>query len=245
MSIAATDLKLYCTANMPEDDTSTSGGALDTTIRPVFTQLTSNAQIALVSDGADTRNVTITGRSATGAVVQEVKALNGTNEVVTTATFERILKVIAASADGSRTVTVKQGAGGSTITTIPPNEVGFRITFYYSASEASPTARHEKVGWKNTHGSLDALQAFCQLSADPSAKITKAICVAKDDSTSIANRKATPAGVTFVDDGVDQAVPGGNLEFGSYICEWIKQSLGAGDAAAKSTYTLQFACKST
>ena len=57
MSIAASDLILYDSANTPTDDTSTSGGAIDATSRPVMTQFTSGAKLSLTSDGVRHRPV--------------------------------------------------------------------------------------------------------------------------------------------------------------------------------------------
>jgi hypothetical protein len=241
MSVGANDLILYCSQNMPEDDTSPSGGAIDTTVRPEFTQLTTNSVIALVSDGADTRNVTITGRLPSGVIDSETLQLNGTTEVVGTKTFERVLKVLAATTDANRTVTVRQGPGGTAIGYIYPNEKGFRITFYRSQSESSTVSRYEKLFWKNVHVSLALLDAVNRLSADPSGKIMVGLAPSKNDSGSVTNRKTVPSGVTFVDDNVDQNVPEGYLNAGEAIGVWVKQTLAANDPAAKSTYTLRIA----
>lgn len=81
MSITAAELIAYASASLPTDDTSTTGGAIDATRRPVFTDISSAEKLDLASSAADTRNVTIVGRDSTGAVVQETIALNGTTPV--------------------------------------------------------------------------------------------------------------------------------------------------------------------
>src|SRR5690242_7307412 len=154
MSIAASDLLLYSVASIPTDDASTTGGAIDATRRPTFTQMSGNAKLCAVSDGADTRNVTFIFRNAAGSIVTETIALNGTTEILTTATAERIESIIIASSSGTRTVTIKQGSGGSTLGTIPVNEVGFHMMFQKAASAAGATNRYEKMFWKNAHASL-------------------------------------------------------------------------------------------
>jgi hypothetical protein len=113
MPITSSELILYNSANMPTDDTSTSGGAIDAQRRPVFTQMTANAQIALVSSGADTRQVTVMGRKPDGTLVTENVTLNGTTEVLTTNTYERLLRATASATHASNTITLKQGSGGS------------------------------------------------------------------------------------------------------------------------------------
>ena len=246
MPITASDLVLYASANMPTDDTSTSGGAVDTTIRPVFNQLTANAQIAVSSDGADTRQITIEGRKPDGVYVSETLTLNGTNEVLTTNFYERLLRATLSSTSSDRTVTLKQGSGGSTLATIPPNEKGITALFINSRSDPSAQeVRYEKVFWRNNHSSLTLTSAKITLTADPAGKIKIGVATSKNDSDSVANRKTAPSGITFVDDNVEVDVPGTTLESGSSIGVWVQQTLAAGDLPLKSTFTLRLAGAST
>ncbi len=239
MPIANTDLIEHAAASMPEDDVSTSGGAIDTAARPDLTHLTANAVIAAISDGADVRTLTITGRLASGAIDTEAIVLTGAVEVVGAKTFERILKAVLSATDGARTVTVKQGAAGATRATIGPNETTRRLLFYDSASEAGATTRYEKTFLKNNHGTLTLNAAAVQLTADPAAKIKIGVAAAKGDTVSVANRKTAPGGITFVDDGVSQNVPTGVLAAGEAIGVWKELALGASDAPNKTTYTTQ------
>ncbi len=238
MSIVAADLICFAPASIPTDDTGNSGGNIDLTKRPIFTQFAANAVLALVSDGADTRLVDVVGRNAAGASVSETMTLNGAVEVLSVNTYERILSVTAQTTSGTRVVTAKQGSGGTTIGTIPVNEKGFYTLFQNAASEAGATARYELVYWKNTHGTLTLNSASMKLTADPAAKMKIACAASKGNVTAITNRKTVPAG-TFVDDNVAQAVPTGLLAAAEYIGVWIEMSLGAGAAATKSTYTTE------
>lgn len=240
MPIAATDLLLQGAASRPEDDVSTSGGARAAVNKPEFTQLTANSVIAVVSDGADTRTVTIFGRNAAGAVVNEALVLNGTTEVVGTTTFERITK-ITTTTDATRTVTVRQGAGGATRATLGPNITSVSMLFQNSASEAGATTRYEKVFWLNNHGSLTLNAAKVQMTADPAAKLTTGVAAAKDDTVSVANRKTAPGGITFVDDNVQQNVPGTTLEAAAAVGIWMKQDLLASDSPVRNSFTLELA----
>jgi len=237
--IVAADLIAYIAANNPTDDTTTGGGAIDTLGRPTFTQLTANSVIAVVSDGADTRVVTIEGRNAAGTVVTEALTLNGAVEVVGTTTFERILKVTMAVADVARTVTVRQGAGGATRATITPNERFRHSHLQRSASQAGIVIRYDKLHWKNTHATLGLQSAQVRLSADPDARIRQGIHTSKGDTATIANRVTAPGGITFVDDNIDQAVPSSPLAAGENIGVWYEQNLPANDPAHRTTYTSQ------
>ncbi|MGH9886144.1 MAG: hypothetical protein ACREBE_11480 [bacterium] len=244
MPIATTDLVFFSVASVPVDDTSTSGGAIDTASRVALTQFGANAVLALVSDGADARNVTIIGRLASGVVDTEVVALNATTEVLSTKTWERIHSIVLASSSGTRTVTAKQGSGGSTVATIVPNETTRHIQFQRSTSEASQAKRYEAQFGKNIHGSLSLLNAQMKLTADPQSKIQIGVAAAVNGSTSVTNRKTSP-GVTLVDDNIAQNVPGTNLAAGDAIKVWIEQTLGANDAAQKSTFTLELSGSTT
>ena len=131
MSIVNTELLLYWALNRPENDVDTVGGAIDLDWRPTFTQMSTNDTIEAVSDNAgDTMNLTVVGRSATGAIVTQTKALNGTTFIAmdTLGTIERTLKAYVAS-DPAGTVTVRRATGDVTIGTIAPAERGFEIMF--------------------------------------------------------------------------------------------------------------------
>ena len=237
MPIVATDLVKYGAASRPSDDVSTTGGAIDTLDRPDITQLTANAQIAVISDGADTRTVTVQGRNAAGAVISDVITLNGAVEALGTLTFERILTITLSTTSASRTVTVRQGAGGATRATIGLNELTRTSLFRQSASETGVTLRYEKTFWKNNHGSLTLNSAQVRLTADPDARIRLGLATSINDTATVTNRKTAPAGVSFVDDNVYQSVPGGVLTAGDRIGVWWELNLPANDIAHRTSAT--------
>ncbi len=240
MSITSAELIAYAAASKPLDDTSLTGGAIDPLVRPTFTQFTGNAVVAMVSSGADSRPITVTGRLVTGVLTQENVQTNGTNEVLSVNTYERVLSVIATAVSGT-TVSVKQGSGGTVRGTIPATEKGFTALFINSASDPSiGVDRVEKIFLKNTNASLTLTSSIVTLTADPQSRITIGLSTTIDDTGTIANRLATPGGVSFVDDNVDQNVPSSqNLAAASAIGVWVKQGLLAADAAFKSTFTVR------
>ena len=237
MSILTTELIAYASASHPSDDVSTTGGAIDTNIRAEFTQFSAPAKLALISDGADTRSVDVVGRVASGVLTSETVVLTGAVEVLSVATFERILSVVAQTTSASRTVLAKQGSGGSTIGTINLNEKGFTAFFISSFSTTGTQTRFEKIFLKNTNATLTLTSSIVTLTADPQARIRIGVAASVDDTATVANR-LTSSGVTFVDDNVDQNVPGGgNLAAASRIGVWVEQALQASDAAFKTTFT--------
>lgn len=84
--------------------------------------MTANAQIALVSSGADTRVVTLKGLDANGNPITENVTLNGTTEVLSASTFSKLYLAYVNSLNTSNTITIKQGSGGATLGTIGPNK---------------------------------------------------------------------------------------------------------------------------
>lgn len=241
MPVAIADLKFYQAANMPEDDVSVVGGAINTAGEVEFTPLAANDSIEALSDNAaDTMNLTVTGRDASGAIVSETVALNGTTVVpfTTLGVIERILKIVlGASAAGN--VTVRRAAAGPTIKVLAPGITSTRREFYDSASDVSATTRYEKFFAKNTNGTSTLNNAAIKLTADPSAVIMIGVAPAINDVATSTNRLTAPAGVTFVDDNVSQAVPGAALAAGDAIGIWAEMALNAGAAALKSSFTTE------
>lgn len=246
MSVVASDLQLWSAASIAEDDTSTTGGAISTVSRPELTQFTATAALVVVSDGTDTRTGTAVFRLADGTKVTQAFTLNGTTEVVVAGgNAERVERVTLGSTSGTRTVSIKQGAGGTVRGTILPNETERRILFIDATSEAAGTSRFEKLFFKNANGVNALLNAVLKLTADPAGKIKQGITASKGDSSSIANRKTTPAGVTFVDDNVGQNVPGTNLGVAENIGFWVELDLTANDAPLKTTATFEMSGSTT
>lgn len=248
MSIAGTDLKCFQSASVPEDDASTTGGAINTAgiIDDMILAASDTLSVksSSASDGAGT-TCTITGRNAAGAIVSLAHALNGTSAVAFATTFERIEKVVLTGTTTVGVVSVFRSDGTTLVVALPIATTSCRRLFYDSASAAGALTRYEKIFLKNTHGTLSLLGATVTLTADPSAKIKMGIATSVDDTATIANRLAIPSGPTFVDDNVAQAVPGGALAAGSAIGVWIEQDLLSSDAAYKSTFTCQLAGNST
>jgi hypothetical protein len=246
MPIATTDLVQFASANMPDIDTGSSGGAIDTLRRADFTQIAANDTIqALSSSAGDTMNLTVEGRNAAGQVVSETKALTGTTAITfsTLATVERVLKADLASAPAG-TVTVRRTTGAVLIRTIPVAERGFMGLFRKASSDpVSIKNYYTKVFWKNIHGSLSLLGATVKQSADPDSRVTHLLAATVGDSATSTNRVTAPAAVDTQDpdtfDDTDKAVPGTDLAAGAAIGVWLRLQLPAADAPHRTTYDSQ------
>lgn len=78
-----------------------------------MTAFTATALVGLISDGTDTRVATIIGESGAGARQTEDVTLTSAVEVLSVNTYAKVYSVSLASLSASRTVTVRQGAGGT------------------------------------------------------------------------------------------------------------------------------------
>lgn len=242
MPIVAADLILYSSVNTPEDDTATSGGAIDALRRLDFTQIAADDDVEVLSDSASdtTQNVEVDARNLAGAIVTEsVGPLTGTTAIIfsTIGVVERILKCeMDATAVGN--VTLRRSVAGATVRVIPIGERGFEIFFYDSASESGSTIRYQKCFYLNNHGTLTLNNAQIQITADPEAIMDFALGTAKDDTETTTNRKTAPAAVSSFDD-TQKSVPGTTLEAASRIAVWIRMQLIADDTPKRNTFTLE------
>jgi hypothetical protein len=250
MPIVASDLVAYAGLSMPEDESSTVGGAVDVDNRVVFTDIAATDDVEAVSSSAgDTMNLTVTGRSAGGATVSQTKALTGVTFITfdTLAAVERVQKALLAS-DAAGAVTVRRATGDTTIGVIPAGERGFTRLFINAFSDVGAKDYYMKFFWKNTHATLALLNAVVQQSADPTGKITHLIAAAVNDTATSANRLTAPSAANTLDpdtfDDTDKNVPGTDLAAASRIGVWLKLALGAAEAPIKSTYTSQIAGQS-
>ncbi len=239
MAIAASDLKLYASADTPEDDATQAGGAIDEARRLDFTQIAANDDLEVLSGSAgDTsQTATLTGRNTAGAIVSEGVTLTGTTAAIfsTIGVVERVIK-FELSATAAGIVTVRRSVAGATVRTVPIGERGFEILFYDSASESGSTIRYQKGFYLNDHATLTLNVAKVQLTADPDSIMDFALGSAKDDSETTTNRKTAPAAVSSFDD-TQKNVPATTLEAQSRIAVWFRMQLPADDSPHRTTAT--------
>jgi hypothetical protein len=94
MSVLESDVEFYGSANMPNGDGVTTGGALNTAILIFFSDISPTGTVDYVSSSASDTATTIEtyGRDATGVIQTETKTLGGTTKVTGSQSFERLLQ---------------------------------------------------------------------------------------------------------------------------------------------------------
>ena len=104
MSVLPSDIVVYGSANMPEADGTTIGGAVDFTRRVAFYDVTPAGSVDVISSssGDTATKISYSGRDPTGAIQSQTLTLNGQSWVTGSQSLERLLyaALSGASANG-------------------------------------------------------------------------------------------------------------------------------------------------
>ncbi len=253
MSISAANLISYNAANVPQNDTSTAGGAVDgkSPLAGWVADTTGAQSTEVLSNSAldTTPQVTVKARNGNdGQLKSQTAVLNGTTAVAL-ATLGGVQIILSVSIDiitDGTTVTIRLLSGGATLHTLASGiTAGTRWSrlFPNAASDAGVTlVRYDKSFWFNSDA-LTTLGPNYRLSADPAALIFQGIHTSKNDSITIANRLTVPGGITFVDDNIDQV--GSDLLNGDSQGVWWQQTVTAGAGPLSTTANRQFTSQIT
>jgi len=241
MSVVNTDLVIYTASDMPENNTSIVGGNINSGIRASFDDPSSSSPIIIYSSsGTDTsQNLTLTGRGGGGTVISESLALNGTSNITSTYTYNRILTAsLDAIAVGDITVS---GSTVNKITDIPVGESGFRRPFYdATASVDTSKTYYEKVFIKNNNTTTELTDAqVIESNNGLAAKISFGLEDTKKSNQTIANREAVPTGITGGFGAGPSGIMNNLLSTGDYQGVWLKLSVDANEASINSFYEVQ------
>lgn len=111
MPLTLTDLKLYGSASMPDDNTPTNiGGAIATSKKVSFTDFAGLAQLVSSSSGDVAQSVTISYRNPSGALLTEARTFSGTTPALYTASIDRLLKGVKSGSIGGAAAVEAQTA---------------------------------------------------------------------------------------------------------------------------------------
>jgi len=242
MTIAQSDLVFCAAASSPYDDDSTSGGAIDESSRIMESILSSRETLEVVSDGADTRNVTIVGRNYGGEKVIDVIELNGTTVVVGNVEFYTVLEILLSATSATRTVSVRQNSDNTVLQTIGPNLDKYTSLFKCAfPSESQSLVRYEKIFALNNHATDTLLDAVLRMYADLSGNFEYGLAAAQDDSVSVTDRLTAPSSITFYSStSVYTDIPGTDIAAGSAIGIWVKQTLAAKERPSIANSKVRF-----
>lgn len=247
MPVADANIIVFGSSVMPTTDVTTQiGGAIDLAKRLVFTDIDPTGLVEQVSDGADTRNHTIDFLTAAGVLTAETKALNGAVAVDFVGSMSAILRMLLASPDAARTVTLRKDGAGATLATFPPDCVDIRRPFFNAIANAAGGATkyyYEKVFFKNLEATLSLTGALVSKPADPEGVIDfalESILNGTTDNGAGNNRLVAPAGFSF-DSITKNVANSGVLTAGATQGVWLRLKLDGGKNPADVTFTLRLA----
>jgi hypothetical protein len=155
MSVLPSDIVAYGSANMPEADGVTIGGAPDLTRRIAFYDITPAGTVDIISSSAsDTATkITIYGRDSTGAIQNYTATFNGQTWVTGSQSFERLLYAAASGATSNGPVA---NPGGTTA--VGDLAVGAHSCVIPSGSVTTDATLHTcQTGSANASGVTPAL----------------------------------------------------------------------------------------
>lgn len=242
MSIFAEDIVFYASENMPTDDTLPAGGAINSGVRVVFTDIANTGIIKAFSNNAlDNQNLTIVGRNINGSIVSETLSLNGTTIVSGSQVFERIL-LSSIDSFASGIITIKEAYTNINIGYIYQNESGFRRPFYNNIAEAcggSDKILYEKIFLKNNNLNNNFLGvSITEINSGLYNNITFGLEKSQKYNESIFDRTTAPTGVTSYGNG-PSGIPNFNLNSKSYQGIWLKMDLDSCTPAQDDYYYLK------
>lgn len=243
MAVVDADIIVYGSANMQETDSGTQGGAIDTAVLIVFTDISPNGTVDAHSTSASdtTQTVTVYGRIADGTITSEnLGTLTGTTPITGSTVFERILKVVM-SATAVGVVVVEENTGGEDLVTLSIGTTECRRPFYDVAAEASGgSARdyYEKIFFYNSNGSSALTSAtIAEIAGGAAAQIDFQLESTLDGSDTATNRVTSPGG--SFDSTTKNVANSQSHSPTSGQGVWIHLALPAGEAAQNTTYTLR------
>ena len=242
MSVTASDIKIYAANSMPEDNTTTSGGIVNTGCRVVFDDIPTTATIRVSgTNTGDTGVFSVIGRNAAGQITRESLQLNGKTYAVTSNSYERILRLVLQSAAFLGDVNVYSHPTETLLATLEPKVTGIRRPFYDVAADAiggSQRIFYEKVFIRNNNAVNALLSAqVTEISSGVFADVDFGLeSGLLGGGQSLANRLGTaPTGVTTFGNGPTN-VPSTDLLSLREQAMWLRLTLNAGASAQNSFY---------
>ena len=246
MSVVANDIRIYAAVNMPEDNSSTVGGAVNTGIRVVFEDVHVTGPIKCSGDNtAGTGNLFVRGRNTAGSIISETVAINGTGFINTTNSYERLLDMRLNHSMSGSVVTTYSNITGALIATLQEGVSGVRRPFYDAAADSaggSSRTFYEKVFVTNQNDVNALLSAqITEVASGLNSEIDFAIESGTEGGQTVPRRTgidSVPTGVTVFGAGATN-FPGTDLGANENRGMWLQMTLAAGASATNSFYQFQ------
>jgi hypothetical protein len=241
-------VKTYSCAGQGETDASAVGGAEDTTTAIGFdTDPTGNKyDIRFSGTGASTLN-TIRYRDQAG-IIQSATANNSTTAATwvqfVMGTGYRLLSwILTSPSSGTYDLGYDTGLPSASTVIASMDQNAFpafkmrRLFINAIASDLVTKTFYDKTFWHN-HNVGTLLSPTYRITADPGVMIRQGIAATLNDTATVQRAGGgTPAGITFVDDNIDQV--GADLPSGSGQGIWWEMAAAIANPAKNTSFTSQ------
>lgn len=240
-------VRTYSCANVGETDVSNIGGAIDTQTAIGFDADPAGIKYdtRFSGSGASTLN-TIRYRDQQGLLQTATANNSGTAATwvqFTMGTGGRIISWALTSPNSGVYDLGYDSGSPATATLINSLDQSFpafkmrRLFIAAFASDVVPKTYYDKTFWYN-HNIGTLLSPMYRISADPGTMIRQGIAATLNDSaTAQRTGGSAPAGITFVDDNIDQAGP--DVPNGSAQGLWWEMAAIAANPAKNTSFTSQ------
>ena len=246
MSVISSDIVVYGSLSMPEDDlTNDIGGGIDLATQIVFTDIDVAGTVEVLSDvaGDTTQQITLTGRSISGVIKAITVNLSGTTVVPVAQTFERFMKIeLDGVAVGN--VTVRKTGNAGDLFVFAPDILTIRKPFYNVSAAVSGGAErkfYEKLFIRNDNAVFAMTDAQIAEQSDPGVNIAfdlESTLDGSDTNGAGNNRLIKPVGYPL-DSVIKDVANAQDHDPLSAQGIWIEMTLAADASPAKNTYTLR------
>lgn len=246
MGVSTSDVIALSCTDYGEDDTDTTGGAVDNSTGVEIQNDVGGVYEILSDADASGATVTVRHRTPDGPIREDVLSVSTTPTPIFGVgnNSDRLLKIHSSAILGATTIRSQTGpitiAVIDTLSVNPTIRAQRRLFPNSAASYTQQKIFYDKTFWRNFSGDTMISPRY-QLSADPDSLIKHGIALSIGDSVST-DKNVAPSGIIFVDDGVDQN--GNDLGGGQAQGIWWEMTAAIQNPPVKSFFTSQVSYQS-
>lgn len=250
MSLQSSDLVFYASQNMPEDNYSLTGGAINTNVRVAFDDIANVDTIDVYSTNATLNGtLTVDGVDANNDLISENFTLAGETVVAGTSLFKNVWRVYYPDAAHTGSIYVEDNSTSTNICILEDYVTGIVRIFYNSLADyfgGSARTFYDKIFVKNNHATATLVGAQVVEQAEGLYDVVS-FGVENSFNTvqTIADRTTAPTGVASYGAGPTSLVENTNLGPGVTQGIWLKLDTQPGDPPIHSHYAIKITGRTT
>jgi hypothetical protein len=252
MPVTASQIKFYAAQNTPADNSTLTGGDINSGLLVAFTDIGPVDKMEFVSNGgANVGDMLVIGRDSTGQIISETITLAGETPVEGTLDFERVLIALYDNETYTGIIIMRDSSTSGEIITLENGETGIRRVFYDATANAvggGDITFYEKFFVMNTNPTNTFLDVtFTEVVSGLTGLVDFGLENRLANPQTIVNRLTAPTGVSLYGEG-PSGIPdpaSNHLLPLDYQGVWLKLTAPAGSPTVNSFYQLKVAGRTT